>query len=337
MALLAALCACKCGAVMHNDIRCLHVEHGLRPAQESKGDAEFVRDFCKSNKIECHVEHIKPGKIAALAQRKGIGIEAAARYFRHKALSREAARLGKNTIILLAHTKDDLLETALMRVLRGVGPAGLAAMPVRRGRIFRPLLNMSRADITGYLTDRNIHWREDSTNTDEMFLRNKIRCRLIPLLNESFPSWKSGVTSLAQTQSLAAGFIAQETKDRICWEKTSRGVRTKGSAGEQRTQGKSLIFTDEMIFFSQPLIIREEAIFLGINTLSCLCDLRSSALSREKIQIKSIKRSVVRKFCSGSVNAADLGPVRVKREKGEVLLSCKRKEYFESGVSMLIK
>jgi tRNA(Ile)-lysidine synthase len=314
MAMLSAL-----SAVVNKDaLFCLHVNHNIRTAQESGADAEFVRDFCEKRKIACHVETIPSGKIASYAKSRGVGIEAAARHFRRKALLEEAARLGADTRVLIAHTKDDLLETALMRILRGCGPAGLSAMPAENGIILRPLLSMTRAGVIAYLTENNIPWREDLSNNDEKFLRNKIRGRLVPLLNESFPSWKEGIGAMAQTQSIAAQFIASEAKSRVLWE----------SRTDAKTQGNPELFTNEKNFFTQPLIIREEAVFQGINIFSSLCDPKSGHGSSK---IKSIKRAVVRKFCAGNfvaessaaagcVNAADLGPVRIRRKKGKVLL-----------------
>ncbi|MCL2808503.1 MAG: tRNA lysidine(34) synthetase TilS [Treponema sp.] len=352
MALLVSLCAIK----PVNPIYCIHVEHGLRPANESRGDADFVKTFCEKNGIDCLVVHIPPGKIEKLARRKGIGIEAAARFFRHKAFKKEAARLGENTLVLTAHTKDDILENTLMRVLRGTGPAGLASMPVRNGKLFRPLLSKTRAEIENYLNEKNINWRDDLTNTDEKFLRNKIRHRLIPLLNEYFPSWKTGVNSMAQTQSLAASFIASEAKDRICWiiknlprtntnqhenEVNRIVINSKPQCNSVSSVVNKLIFTDARDFFAQPLIIREEAVFQAINTLSSLCDLgvcepKVRASLRESFRDKSIKRSVVRKFCEGKIKAADLGSVRLKLENDKISLSRARKEYFERGISRLI-
>jgi tRNA(Ile)-lysidine synthase len=246
MALLAALCI----VVPVERLFCLHVEHGLR-AEESKGDAEFVRDFCEKNKVNCRIMSIPPGKVTTLAKRRGIGLEAAARFYRHRALFREAARLdcqGEKTRILIGHTKDDMLELALMRILRGAGPAGLAIMPQNRGRILRPLLSLSRGDIIAYLKEKKLPWREDSTNTGDIFLRNRIRHRLIPLLSEFFPAWKKGITGMAETQSLASAFIAEEAAQRIAWKR------------EKRT-----LVTDAGIFFAQSEIVREEALFQGIN------------------------------------------------------------------------
>jgi tRNA(Ile)-lysidine synthase len=315
MALLVALLALRSDGIIGKDaLFCLHVEHGLRPAEESRGDAEFVRDFCKANGIKCRIENIPPGKIAALAQRKGIGIEAAARFFRHRALSKEANRLGDKTLILLAHTKNDLLETALMRILRGSGSAGLSAMPVKRGRLLRPLLKMTRADVIEYLKTKNISWREDSTNTDEKYLRNRIRRTLIPLLNEAFPSWESGIFSMAETQSLTAAFIANEANTRIKWQKIARNANSHA------------VFTEAKNFFAQEQIIREEAVFQAIDELL-----------KNKKNPRPIKRAVVRRFCTGTVNAADLGPVKIKREEKRIILSLAQKEYFEKGISRLLR
>jgi tRNA(Ile)-lysidine synthase len=317
MAMLAALSAVMRGGVF----ACLHVEHGLRPDAESRGDAGFVREFCEKNGISCRVESFPPGKIASFAVTSGTGIEAAARFFRRRALFREAKRLGKNTRILIAHTRDDMLETALMRVLRGAGPGGLAAMPQSRGRILRPLLNMSRADVLGYLTEKNIPWREDSSNTDITFLRNRIRHKLVPLLNEQFPSWKSGLAGMAATQSLAASFITDEAVRRVNWEKGCND---------------SSVSADGETFFSQSEIIREEALFRGIDRL--LAGKKKSA---------AVKRSVLRRFCEAGgqacaqvcaqVCAADLGPLRVQKEGRRVVLSAVKKAVFESGFSLLIK
>jgi tRNA(Ile)-lysidine synthase len=313
MALLAALLALRDSGVIGKDaLYCLHVEHGIRPAEESQGDAEFVRKFCEANSIECKIKNIPQGKIAAFARKKGIGIEAAARFFRHRAFSKEANLLGEKTIILLAHTKDDLLETALMRILRGAGSAGLSAMPEKRGRLLRPLLKMTRADVTEYLKEKNISWREDSTNADEKYLRNRIRRTLVPLLNEAFPSWKSGVLGMAQTQSLTADFIKSEAIARIKWREISHN--------------EDSVFTEAENFFVQEQIIREEAVFLAIDELL-----------KNRKNPRPVKRAVVRRFCVGAVNAADLGTVKIRCEGEKIILSLAQKEYFEKGISRLLR
>ena len=177
--------------------------------------------------------------------------------------------------------------------------------------IVRPLLGMTRADVIEYLQANNISWIEDISNTDEKYLRNRIRGKLVPLLDEAFPFWRSGAAAMAQTQSTAAEFIADEAKKRIVWE----------------INNEDFLFTDAVNFFSQPEIIREEAVFLGIDEL-----LKKSA------NYRSVKRAVVRKFCAqtgaSAVTAADFGAVRVKYEGEKILLSRKRKEFFECGISV---
>jgi len=346
MAMLAALCAFR----QKETIFCLHVNHSLRPV-ESAADAEFVAAFCEAQGIQCRVVDIPPGKIARFAKRRGTGIEAAARFFRRRALLKEAAQQGGNALILTAHTKDDLLETALMRILRGAGPSGLATMPVKKSVFLRPLLSLTRADVVAYLKAKNIPWREDSTNTDEKFLRNRIRRRLVPLLNDSFPSWKSGVAGMAETQSFTAEFIGSEAKSRVIWAVSSEQLEVRSDqlavSSEDRCKQSTLVgnnlrsqtslsspqspvpisflSTDAQNFFAQPQIIREEALFLAIDRLLS---------GREGC---AVRRAVVRRFCAGNLAVADLGPLVVRRLGGEVVLAVKKNKCFESGFSLLIK
>ena len=342
MALLNALYNIKTADAPFNfQLYVLHVEHGLRPSEESRGDAEFVRVFCKERGIPCTITHIPPGKIASFAKRKGSGIEAAARHFRYKALVKEAESisiklLGEKNIckpcmcILTAHTKDDALELALMRVLRGCGPAGLAAMhrTVKREKLkesskgickerkinqfflIRPMLEMTRNDVLSYLTAKGLSWREDATNGDFKFLRNKVRGVLIPLLNEIFPSWKKGLSAMAQTQSLAADFIAEEARQRVKWLPSF----------------KKTLATKAENFFMQPQIIREEALFQAAD------ELLKSFKNR-----RTVKRVVARRFCAGLETAADLGAFRVRRAGENIIISAVSEEYFEKWVSSLIK
>jgi tRNA(Ile)-lysidine synthase len=306
-------------------LRCIHIEHGIRPPAESRGDAEFVRSLCKQFHIPCRVVSIAPGKIASLAQNRGIGIEAAARLYRHRAWLREARRLkflsavlpvtlstAQSVRILTAHTEDDMLETALMRIFRGAGPSGLAAMPASRGLLLRPLITLSRHDVLDYLADKNITWREDSTNTDTQFLRNRVRHCLIPQLNEHFPQWRTTLTALAETQSLTAEFINDEASRRIQWQ-----VPIPHS-----------LSTNAATFFAQPAIIREEALFQGIDRL--LPNSHETARFR-KIKRVNVRRVNIRRFSEGAVTAVDLGPLDLRRKGEHIVLSVKKNRARRSG------
>ena len=320
------------------ELRCLHVEHGIRRQEESRGDAEFVRSFCEKYRVPCCVVSVKPGKVAETAKKRGLGIEAAARLYRHRAWFREAARLeadGRGSVrVLVAHTADDMLETVLMRVLRGAGPSGLAAMPASRGRILRPLLALTRQDVLAYLTQKNIPWCEDSTNTDTRYLRNRVRHRLVPLLADDFPHWRKALSSLAETQSLAADFIVNEATLRVKWRPLPEMPETSGLLGGFCRKADTVLGTDEENFFAQPAIVREEALFQGIDVLM-------SGSGSHQALAHEVKRSNIRRFSEGKVSAADLGRVHLRRKGGTITISRRKKvpgevSCSEYGFSLLI-
>src|SRR5258708_28361618 len=118
------------------------------------------------------------------------GLEVAARKVRYN-FFRELARAGRVTKIVTAHTLDDQAETVLLRILRGTGIRGLSGIHPRlvfegKDEVVRPLLNFRRTDLEAFLRDRGQRWREDSSNRDLAFLRNRLRHRLLPLLKEDF-------------------------------------------------------------------------------------------------------------------------------------------------------
>ena len=306
IAMLAALNTIKEREGSGFELHCITVDHGIRAQAESRGDAEFVRSLCNDYHIPCRIISILPGKVAALAKKRGIGIEAAARLYRRRAWFREAKRLHADRV-LVAHTADDMLETTLMRILRGAGPSGLAALPANRGRILRPLLTLCRSDVIAYLKEINIPWREDSTNTDIRYLRNRVRHRLIPQLTEYFSQWRKSLASFAATQSLTAEFIQTEAARRIIWMPAAFSLTA-----------------DSENFFAQPLIIREEALFQGINLLV------------KTPMNTSIKRASIRRFSKGGVKAVNFGSFCLLYKNGNIIISIAQKTGAEYGFSLLI-
>jgi tRNA(Ile)-lysidine synthase len=207
---------------------------------------------------------------------------------------------------------DDLLETVLMRVLRGAGPAGLAAMPSRRGRIVRPLLKLGRAGVLAYLEERRIPWRTDQSNGDNRFFRNRIRNLLVPCLEGLYPSYRRTLLSMAETQALAASFLAAEARRRCPWE------QARGHGGR-----RIALETGRENFFSLPEIVREEALFQGLDLLGA---------GRPRY-----RRAVVRLFCGGGTARADLGGVEVLSEGSRVILVPETLRGREKGFLLLIK
>ncbi len=162
-------------------IEIAHLNHRLR-GQDSERDAEFVVQYGGKIDIKTHIEAVDLKKFA---RRKKMSLETAGRLQRYDFLQRTADKIGA-TKIATAHTADDQVETIIMRWLRGSGARGLAGIPYRRGNIIRPLLDVKKNEILQYLTDHNQSFCEDVSNTRVDFTRNKIRHRLLPLLEKEY-------------------------------------------------------------------------------------------------------------------------------------------------------
>jgi tRNA(Ile)-lysidine synthase len=164
----------------------IHVHHGLRGA-EADGDAEFVAQIAKRLDVPLCTRR---GDVAALAAERGQGIEEAARALRYQSFQELLAE-HKVDAVATAHTLDDQAETVLMKMLRGAWTEGLGGIaPVvamKGGCIVRPLLEVTRAEIVAYLEGRGQPWREDSTNQELTFTRNRVRHTLLPQLREVQP------------------------------------------------------------------------------------------------------------------------------------------------------
>jgi tRNA(Ile)-lysidine synthase len=161
-----------------------HLDHALRT--ESADDAEFVRQLSERLGVPCTVER---REVAAYRRKRKLSLEEAAREVRHAFLADLAERESAKAIFL-GHTADDQVETFLLRLIRGAGVAGLASMRPKDGLLCRPLLGLWRAGVEAYLRERGQEWREDASNTDPAFLRNRVRHELLPLLASMNPGIK---------------------------------------------------------------------------------------------------------------------------------------------------
>ena len=124
--------------------------------------------------VELTVHELQKGLVAALAEKKSIGIEAAARELRYEAFDKFIEQ-NKLKCLCLAHNKNDQIETVLMRFLQGSGTGGLKGILEKREIYVRPLLDIERFEIEEYLRLNNISFRTDSTNFNSVYLRNRIR------------------------------------------------------------------------------------------------------------------------------------------------------------------
>ena len=159
-----------------------HLNHCIR-GPEGDADAEFTRQLCETLEIPCVTETIDVKK---QAEDSGENLEACARRARYAFLHRAARDAGAQKIAV-GHNRNDQAETAIFRFLRGSGIEGLSAVrPVLGDGVVRPLIDCPRELIRRYLEDKNIRWREDSTNAELHYARNRIRLELIPYLEKKF-------------------------------------------------------------------------------------------------------------------------------------------------------
>jgi tRNA(Ile)-lysidine synthase len=175
----------------------VHINHTLR-GQESDADQAFVQSLCDDLGILLHTQAVDT---AAHAQTHKQTLEEAARNLRYDVF-RNLLATGTSNAILTAHTLDDQAETVLMKLLRGAWLEGLSAiapvLEVPGGRILRPLLRTRREVLRAFLTAQNQPWREDSSNADESFTRNRLRASLLPILRQENPNVDQTLANLAE-------------------------------------------------------------------------------------------------------------------------------------------
>ena len=206
------------------------VNHNIRPAEESGGDAQYVKALCEKlekesgKKICCTVVELPRGAVEAEAGKRGRGTEDAARSLRYNAFENFICQ-NQLDFLCLAHNRNDQLETILMRFLQGASFDSAAGIRARRGSYVRPLLNITRAEIEDYLSGQGITWRTDKTNFETDYLRNKIRLKLVPFLDENFEGWQTAALKGAEKnaedadlmQSYLQDFPIHVEEDGIAW------------------------------------------------------------------------------------------------------------------------
>lgn len=194
----------QCG--LSQPVIACHVHHGLSDL------ADQWRAHCQSFCTELGVELIdREVEVSNL----GGGVEEAARHFRYKAFE---DLLEPGDCLLLAHHRDDQAETLLLRLMRGAGPKGLAAIPAQRplgaAQLLRPLLDVSRADLEAYAQTCQLCWVEDDSNSDERFDRNYLRRQVMPLLEARWPefsrNWQASANLCRQQSELSEALAAED-------------------------------------------------------------------------------------------------------------------------------
>lgn len=200
-----------------------HVEHGIR-GEESIADADFVKKFCNENNIELYLLSID-----ALneAREQKTGVEEYSRKKRYAFF--HSIPCDK---IATAHTLSDNIETAVFRFLRGSGLKGVCGIPPVRGKIIRPLIEISGKEVRAYCAEKNIPFRTDSTNLSNDYSRNYIRNELIPKFSKINSDFESA----------AAAFISDANEDMAFIQKTADDAYSTAYRDGKLVIGKLLEF-----------------------------------------------------------------------------------------------
>jgi tRNA(Ile)-lysidine synthase len=196
LAQLSSLLRCR--------LRACHIHHGLRGA-DADADAETAAALAESLRVP-FTEH--RADVRGYAEAGRMSIETAARAVRYRLLESTARRF-KADRIATGHTADDQAETVLLNMLRGAGPQGLAGIPPVRGRIIRPLLDITRAAAEEYCALHQLDYRLDLSNLDTALRRNRIRHEILPSLRAIQPRTVEGLCRLAEIARVENDFITE--------------------------------------------------------------------------------------------------------------------------------
>ena len=196
MALLHALMELK--EELSIDLVAAHVNHNLRGG-ESDLDADLVKNTCLMHNIP--IEMLE-ADVKSLARKKKISLEEAGREARYGFFDSRLKKYNADKIAI-AHTKNDNAETILLNLFRGTGLDGLCGIPPVRDQYIRPLIDISRNEVENYLNARGIVYRQDSSNSDNEFARNKVRNIVMPVITDNFGY--SAIEAIIRCSSLLRG------------------------------------------------------------------------------------------------------------------------------------
>ena len=233
------------------ELAAAHLDHGLRGAA-SAGDRAFVRAL--TTRLGVPLTDARWNTRVRM-QRRGLSGQDGLRTLRREFLL-GAARRCQAVVIATAHTADDQLETVLLRLARGVGLRGLGAMPARRGRWIRPLLEAPRADIEADLRRVGQRWREDDSNACLDYARNRVRHRVVPALLEALDPGSGGRSGAraALARRVVTGLGEVRAAHRLLARRARRTVQRLG-----RIQGGE-IRLDSVEWRSYPAVIQRLAL-----------------------------------------------------------------------------
>jgi len=263
-----------------------HFNHQLR-GRSSDADERLVRQAAQKLSLAFVGER---GDVAGFAQRSKLSVEMAARKLRHEFLARTARAL-KIPTVALAHHADDQVELFFLRLLRGTGGEGLAGMKRRtpspadkKLTLVRPLLDFTKSELLTFSRDQKIRFREDATNLSNDFLRNRIRNKLLPLLQKKYqPGLSKTVLRLMDivgAEAELAGAVAAQwlARPKVTFEKLPVAVQRR--VLQSQLLGLGLISDFDLIEQLRAAVGKSVSVGSGV---SVVCDVTGKLKLREAI------------------------------------------------------
>lgn len=301
-------------------INVITVNHRIRSEKESGGDCEFVKEYCEkisSDRVEvnCEIVNLGEGQVFAEAEKRGRGIEEAARYLRYKAFEECAVKvlnerkpddydLNKGfdnsfnndaqakIYFATAHNQNDQIETLMMRFLQGASGFSRCGILEKREVILsndiiesadnfktdinssprklvyvRPLLNVSRDEIEKYLSERKISYKTDCTNSDNNYLRNRIRNVILPVMRENCPGFESSLLAGREKAVFESEFIEKSAglfEWKVERENDSRSVKIENCSDCDEIDEVSF---DAEKFYSLDMVLRQNLLYKAFEML----------------------------------------------------------------------
>jgi tRNA(Ile)-lysidine synthase len=190
-----------------------HFNHNLR-GRAADGDEAFCRDLAARLGVAFVAGR---ADVAAVARERRLSIEAAGRELRYAFFERTRADLAAHRVAV-GHTLDDQAETLLLNLLRGTGTRGIGGMPPARGSVVRPLIDCSHAELVAWLDGRGEAHRDDESNRDRRFTRNRLRHEVMPAFERAFPGAASMLARAAGVARADADYleaVAEEMLGRV--------------------------------------------------------------------------------------------------------------------------
>ncbi|AHH06853.1 TRNA(Ile)-lysidine synthetase TilS [Borrelia crocidurae DOU] len=243
---------------LNNNIIAFYFAHYIRSKSEQDLEIEHVKKFCNLYDIVCQIKKCDVD-IKIKAKQLGISIEELARKYRYHALL-EALNENNASYVALAHNKNDQFETLIMRFFQGSFLDGFVGIPVINNFIIRPLLEVSREEIEKFLSVNNIVYSIDSTNHEDLYLRNKVRNNLVPVIKKIFKGYEKGLRRISDFSRELTNYFDRE--DFLPFIK-----------------GNYYYSFDAMIFFHLPKYLVFRSVFKILNLEKIVTNLSYGSLS----------------------------------------------------------